>query len=80
MSPLWRVSSITLAVSLILVVLGDYLDSHWNPTGGANVGAAFLVVVGWGVGALGVLFLVSAIVGDLARAQQDHDHRRDTGV
>lgn len=73
MSPLWRASSITLAVALAALALGQYLDSQSRTGGGANIGAGFLVLLGWGVGALGLVLLSSAIVGDLART----DPRRD---
>jgi hypothetical protein len=73
MSPMWRASSITLAVALISLALGQYLDSQTGAGEGANIGAGFLVMLGWGVGVLGVLILASAIVGDLGRAQPKRD-------
>ena len=73
MSPMWRASSIAFAVALISLALGQYLDSQSGAGGGANIGAGFIVMLGWGVGVLGVLILASAIVGDLARAQRKRD-------
>lgn len=70
---MWRASSITLAVALISLAFGQYLDSQSDVGGGANIGAGFLVMLGWGVGVLGVLILASAIVGDLARAEPKRD-------
>jgi hypothetical protein len=75
MSPMWRASSITLAVALVSLGLGQYLDSQSPADGGANIGSGFLVMVGWGVGVLGVLILASAIVGDLARAEPKRDRQ-----
>jgi hypothetical protein len=67
MSPMWRASSIILAVALISVASGQYLDLRSDPAEGANIGAGFLVMLGWGIGVLGVLILAGAIIGDLSR-------------
>ncbi|MHA6627857.1 hypothetical protein ACU61A_20665 [Pseudonocardia sichuanensis] len=73
MSPMWRVSSITFAVSLISIGLGEYLDSQTATGAGANIGAGFLVMLGWGIAVLGVVILVHAVVGDLARDRPGRD-------
>jgi hypothetical protein len=70
---MWRVSSITLAGALICLVLGQYLESQSDAGGGANIGAGFLVLLGWGVGVLGLLLLAGAIVSDLARTEPNRE-------
>lgn len=73
MSSLWRASSLTLAVAFVLLVSGQYLDSQTAAGAGANIGAGFLVLLGWGVGAVGLMVLVGAIVGDRSRARSPRD-------
>jgi hypothetical protein len=80
MSALWRASSITLAAALVSLALGRFLDSGSGSDGGANIGAGIVVLLGWGLGVLGVLILVGAIVGDVAKAQpkrgRNHEDER----
>jgi hypothetical protein len=69
MSPMWRASSITLALALISAASGHLLNLRSDPEGGANIGAGLLVMLAWGIGVLGVLMLVGAIIGDFSRAR-----------
>jgi hypothetical protein len=78
MSPMRRASSITFAVALASIGLGQYLDSQSDPGAGANIGAGFVVMLGWGIGVLGVLILAGAIVGDLAGARPERDRHDES--